>query len=102
MDDVHKKLITQNYGFLKTHLDVKYLLDNFIEKEIITIDQKDEILHQNPETRLNQAEKFLDILLRSGPNAYTVFLDTLQKTNNTFIADRIRNIVDTGEYTVFN
>lgn len=93
MNEEQKKKIFANIVFLRDNLDAKDILDYFIEKMIFTLDHKDEIVSQIPNTRLKRNDKFLEILMRSGPQAYDVFLYALEQSGSKFIADRINSTV---------
>jgi hypothetical protein len=70
--------IIHNWRLIKEEIDASDLLDYLFEKGVFDQDDVDDVRHQNPDTRARRNDAFRAILLRSGVDAYKVFLESLK------------------------
>lgn len=70
--------IRKNFTYLKEEIDGKHIVDHLYQENVISLDDKEEIIHQV--TRGQRTEKLLMILLNAGPGkAYQVFFKALEE-----------------------
>jgi hypothetical protein len=84
--------IIHNISFITKEIDAKELLDYFVKKDIFTIDDCEVVTRQNPDTRLKRNHAFMTLLLRCGPRAYGVFIQSLK--DYPHVVERILNSTD--------
>ncbi|CAL1527015.1 unnamed protein product [Lymnaea stagnalis] len=76
-----ERRIRQNFVYLKEEIDGKHIVDHLYQRNVISLDDKEEIDSQI--TRSQRTEKLLTILLNAGPGAaYQVFYDALEEQYN--------------------
>lgn len=86
-----ERRIKKNIRDLKRDMDAKDLIDYFIEKEIFDFADLEKINGYNPNTSDNRNNCFFILLLQSGPQAYSVFLDSLRVNGQDHLADLVEN-----------
>lgn len=79
MEKRHRDLLRKNRITIVNDLEPKDILGHLYQEGIISPDDMERVKAEK--TRLEQAEKLLDILPRRGPKAFTVFCDTLFKVD---------------------
>ncbi len=87
MDPLHQRLLTKKRIYLLENLRPPEIMDYFIQEDILTIDEKDEIRAKG--VRRLQAEALLDKLPNCGPLAFSVLLDALSRTDQGSVADAL-------------
>jgi hypothetical protein len=79
--------IIQNWCYIKEQIDASDLLDYLYQEGVFDQNDVDEVRHQNPDTCARRNDAFRAILLRSGVDAYKVFLESL--TNYPHVVDTL-------------
>jgi hypothetical protein len=72
---------------LEPDRDPIYIVDAFVEEELLNMDEHEEILVQK--TRLKKTKKFLKKLKQSPPHAYSTFCALLQHDTCAHIVKRL-------------
>ncbi|KAK6167808.1 hypothetical protein SNE40_021748 [Patella caerulea] len=75
----------EHMAILQPHHDYM-LVHSMFSKEIFSLDDKEQVL--KADTRRNKMAIFLSILYHSGPNAYPVFYECLQKGGHVQMVKR--------------
>lgn len=81
MDKYDQRKITRNLVVVKERVegDLDFIVDRLIEKDIFTIQIKEDIDNAQPPTPQKKTTLFINKLLRSGKQSYSVFKDILQE-----------------------
>jgi len=91
MEQIHKDAIRRNYVFIKGNLCLGEVIDRLYEENILTDAMKENIKAET--CQRDEIDKFVDILFRRGPNAFSVFMRALHDSNQSFIADKLAEFV---------
>lgn len=84
MEEDHKDIIQNNYTKLLEDLDPKEIMRYLFGKKVITSNNMETI--KSKEKRTSMCEELLQILMRSGPDAFPTFIEGLQKTEKRWLA----------------
>jgi hypothetical protein len=79
--------IKKNWSFLKAELQQEQIRDKFMEEDIWDLPDFEEIDAEKVPQKQN--EVFLKLLLKSGPRAYNVFLNALEKKHSDHILEQL-------------
>ncbi|ELU00155.1 hypothetical protein CAPTEDRAFT_223766 [Capitella teleta] len=80
MKEIHKQVLRKNLIALTKDLNPSVILDELIQGDILTMDDKERL--SLVKIRRDQAYELISILMRKGPNAFWVFLDSLKQTHS--------------------
>ena len=86
MNDLEKRVISQNRNFLENKLDVKDLLTLLIQESVITDDDEERI--RKEATRTDQAKKLLSILPYK-EDSFSCLVKCVEETQR-FIAKKLQ------------
>ena len=86
MNDLEKRVISQNRNFLENKLDVKDILTLLIQESVITDDDEERI--RKEATRTDQAKKLLSILPYK-EDSFSCLVKCVEKTQR-FIAKKLQ------------
>jgi len=87
----HDKKIRKNWSYLLKNIDAQYVMDGFVDEGIFDIEEITEIRNKGTTTEKNRL--FLEKLLESGPGAYQVFINVLNKNGYETQANTVYNTV---------
>lgn len=87
--NVGSQCIKHNWMYLKENLVQHEIRDFFINEDIWDQNDLEEI--DAEKTPKEKNERFLKLLLRSGPRAYDVFVAALQEKFSTHIIEKLQN-----------
>ena len=102
MNQTQKKMITKNIITIKDHLyDLDHLIDHLIARDVFSFESRD--LIEAGATRLQRINSFINKIIESkNPDAYSVFIDVLEKVGYHKIAQTIQNTnIRDGTYNLF-
>ncbi|XP_045162711.1 caspase-2-like isoform X2 [Mercenaria mercenaria] len=96
MDELHRKILRENRSYLVNEIeDVEGITDVLLEKLIITNSMNQEIHAEK--TNIAKTRKLLDTLPRRGKLAFDTFCNTLIKTGQRHIAEKLNpNLKNSG------
>ena len=89
----HRSIIRDNITFLKDNLIVSTpstLLSNLLQLEVLNEIEVEDISCK--QTRHNQVDRLLYFIRRTSLEQYQRFLESLVKSNQEFICDRLRGV----------
>ena len=81
--------IKKNIRYLKENLDQAQIRDIFMEEDIWDVSDFQEI--DSGATPLKRNEIFINLLLKSGPKAYKVFIKALKEHHSTHIIEKLES-----------
>lgn len=84
MEEDHKAVIQNNYGQLLDDLEPKAIMSYLFQKNVITSENMETI--NSRKSRSSKGNELLQILMRSGPDAFPNFIAGLQKTKKPWLA----------------
>jgi len=99
MEKSYKNILRRSRQKIVDDLDVVDVLDHLLSKEVVNEEQMEEILSRA--TRVARVRCLLDILVKRGPKAFPVFLDSLRDSYSWLVEFMTENhAVDGGQKTV--
>ena len=87
MEKKHQEALRKNWVFLMDNLILDDVLDAMITKEIFTTSMGEEVSVK--QTKKDKATHFLFTLIRRGPKAFDLFIESLRENSQDFIADQL-------------
>lgn len=81
--------IKKNIRFLKENLEQDKIRDYFMEEDIWDLPDFEEI--DSGVTPIKKNEIFINLLLKSGPRAYKVFIEALTQQHSTHIIEKLES-----------
>lgn len=93
MNPEDERLLRRNWSFLKQELRVEDFINRFVEHDIFTSNQRNEILNPLPNTHSMRCEKFLQAVLASGQRGFMAFCNYLKDTSD----NRYSRVIDVLE-----
>ena len=93
MEECHRQVIRMNTVFLTKNVNVTATCMSLIEKGIFHYANIDHLLHPCTSSQTRCSE-LLDLIKRRGPEAWEIFLTTLDETDQEYIANRMRIALD--------
>ena len=97
MPNANVQRIRKNWDFLKENLEQHELRDHLIVEAVWNFPNFDKIDAGKSSEEKN--ELFLNLLLKSCPRAYEVFIVALKKKSSTHIIERLENTPITDDFT---
>ncbi|ELU13141.1 hypothetical protein CAPTEDRAFT_202583 [Capitella teleta] len=79
MDDMYKQILRQNHVILIEDLEISKITDHLIAKEHFSCEEVAQV--NVKETRTDKNRRFLETLIRKGPNAFDEFMILLKHTH---------------------
>ena len=80
MNNNHREILTRNLVALTNDLEPEMIYDHLISEDIITFDDKERI--SRLPTRRGRASELISVIQCRGPNAFSVFVDSLERTHS--------------------
>ena len=81
--------IKKNIRYLKENLEQDEIRDYFMEEDIWDLPDFEEI--DSGVTPIKKNEIFINLLLKSGPKAYKVFIEALKEHHSTHIIEKLES-----------
>lgn len=97
MPNANAQRIRKNWDFLKENIEQHELRDHLIVEAIWDIPNFDKI--DAGKTSEEKNEIFLNLLLKSRPRAFEVFIAALKKKSSTHIIERLENTTITNDFS---
>ncbi|XP_078338388.1 uncharacterized protein LOC111100306 [Crassostrea virginica] len=97
LSDANAQRLTNNWIFLKENIEQNELRDHLIVEAIWDFSNIDKI--DSAKTSEEKNEKFLNLLLKSCPRAYEVFIAALKKKKSTHILERLENTPISNDFS---
>lgn len=88
-----ERLLRKNWTFLKQELRVEDFINRFVDHEIFTTSQRNEILNPLPNTHSMRCEKFLQAIIASGQRGFLAFCNFLKDNSD----NRYSRVIDVLE-----
>ena len=88
-----ERLLRKNWTFLKQELRVEDFINRFVDHEIFTNSQRNEILNPLPNTHSMRCEKFLQAIIASGQRGFLAFCNFLKDNSD----NRYSRVIDVLE-----
>ena len=92
MDQLHDLCLQRHHTYLLDKLDPDGVLSYLYQEGFLTSDELSMINAER--TRKSRAYQLLERLHHSAPNAFDAFIDSLSRTNQHFIADKLLKDLD--------
>ena len=86
--DIHKHVLTVNRTFLEDNLDVKYVMDVLLAKEVISDKQRQTV--ESHREQFMQVRKLVDILITLPSENFVRFCDACKEGNYKHVHDRLK------------
>ena len=90
MNEIHRETLIGLRIYLLQNLQIKEVMQYLIQEEILTDENREDVMLAGT-TRMKKIIKFLSILPTCGPNAFDIFVNSLRKASQTYIADELEN-----------
>lgn len=88
MEESHRKVLQKLRLHISRNIDAKRITEELFARDILDEETRELILAQT--TSYEKALFLLDVLCRSGPSAFEVFLNTLHDCGRDFLVNDIR------------
>ena len=79
MDDKHRNILRRFRKELAEDMEPEKVLRQMVDPHLFTAEDEHKVKAEK--TRLDQCEKFLDMLVRKGDRAYGIFMETIGKVH---------------------